>query len=194
MPSTAELQNTSLTFDEFLAFLDRHGQGRKWQLFDGKPVMMIGGTRRHSLISGNVYVALRPMARRRGCEAHINEMLVAGPGEERFATAPDVFVRCGPMSPLSRRVNDPVLVVEVLSPSTMADDRGYKFTRYTTIPSLEQILFVYADELRIENWTRGEPEWTLEVVERADASVQLPSLDDKLALAAIYADTEIAPQ
>jgi Uma2 family endonuclease len=191
MQSTAQLQGTLLTFDEFLTFVDRDGKGSKWQLLNGRPVMMTGGTWRHSLIVGNVYRAMWPLARRRGCETHVSEMLVAGPGEQHFAAAPDVFVRCGPMSPLSRRVNDPVLVVEVLSPSTMASDRGYKFTHYTTIPSLQQILFVYADEMRVESWTRSEPEWLLEVVERADGSVRLPPLEEQVALATIYADTEI---
>jgi hypothetical protein len=68
----------------------------------------------------------------------------------------------------------------------MAFDRGYKFTQYTTIPSLSQILFVYPDEKRVESWTRSEPEWTLQTIQGQDASVPIPSLDDTLLLSIIY--------
>jgi Uma2 family endonuclease len=186
MPSTAELQRGTLTVDEFLAFLDKREADDNWLLLDGTPVMMVGGSREHSLIAGNIFVALRSAARRNGAEAHVFDMLVANPNDPLFAAAPDVFVRRGPAEPLLRKVYDPILVVEVLSPSTMAIDRGYKFTSYSAIPSLQQILFVYQDAPRVECWMRGEPEWTLEIAQGADGFVDLPILGDRLPLAAIY--------
>ena len=188
MSSTAESVHPPLTVDEFLAFLDRQGGDNKYQLLDGVPVAMINVTRRHSLIAGDIFAALRGIARRRGCEAHVSDMLVTNPSDPLFAAVPDVFVRCGPASPTTRRIDDVALVVEVLSPSTMADDRGYKFKRYATIPSLLQILFVYQDEARVESWTRDGSEWVLQTVSGEDA-IPLPALDASLPLAQVYEHT-----
>lgn len=186
MSSTAEATHEPLTVDDFIAFLDREAGDKTYQLLDGVPVAMIGVTRRHSLIAGNIYAALRGMARRRGCEAHISDMLVVNPDDPHFAAVPDVFVRCGPLPGTTRKIDDAVVVVEVLSPSTMADDRGYKFKRYATIPSLQQILFVYQGETRVESWTRDGSEWGLQTIDSDGASVPLPALGDNLPLAEIY--------
>jgi Uma2 family endonuclease len=186
MATAAELQRDTLTVDEFLAFLDKRETNDNWLLLDGTPVMMVGGSREHSLIAGNIFVALHAIAKGQGAEAHVFDMLVADPNDPLFAAAPDVFVRRGPAEPLLRKVYDPILVVEVLSPSTMAIDRGYKFTRYSAIPSLRQILFVYQDTPRVECWQRGEPEWTLDIAQGADASVDLQGLGERLPLATIY--------
>jgi Uma2 family endonuclease len=185
--STVEVPR-ALTVDEFIDFLDRRGKsGERWELLGGSPVMMVGGTVGHSLVTANVFRALVDIARRRGCQTHSNDLLVSSPADQNFAAAPDVFVRCGPIHRNLRKVSDPILIVEVLSASTMAGDRGYKFTRYVTIPSLQQILFVYPEETRVESWLRGEPEWLLEVVQDMNAAVRVPPLDDVLPLAAIYA-------
>ncbi len=58
---------------------------------------------------------------------------------------------------------DPVLVAEILSPSTMNNDRGRKLDFYTTIASLETILIVYQDEVRVEAWRRINNEWSRDV-------------------------------
>lgn len=189
MSSTAEATHDPLTVDDFLAFLDREASDKKYQLLDGVPVAMINVTRRHSLISGNIYVALRRLARQRGCEAHISDMFVTSPSDPLFAAVPDVFVRCGPASLTTRRIDDAILVVEVLSPSTMADDRGYKFKRYGTIPTLQQILFVYQGERRVESWTRDGLEWTLQTIDAADASIPLLPLQDNMLLSEVYEGT-----
>jgi len=65
------------------------------------------------------------------------------------AFEPDVVIRCGPTNPRSRAATDPVVVFEVLSPSTMRYDRGTKLERYREIASLKQIVLVYQDSI----WT-----------------------------------------
>jgi Uma2 family endonuclease len=186
MAPTAQLQRGTLTVDEFLGFLDKRGTNDNWILLDGTPVMMVGGSREHSLIAGNLFVALRTVAKQHGAEAHVFDMLVTNPNDPSFAAAPDVFVRRGPAEPAVRKVHDPILVVEVLSPSTMAIDRGYKFTRYSAIPGLQQILFVYQDTPRVESWISGEPEWALEIAQGIDASVNLRPFGNALSLVTIY--------
>jgi Uma2 family endonuclease len=186
MPSTAELEHGTLTVEDFIAFLDKRGTGENWLLLDGTPVMIVGGSREHSLIAGNIFAALRAVAKQQGAEAHVFDMLVSNPDDPLFAAAPDVFVRRGPAQRAQRKIHDPILVVEVLSPSTMAIDRGYKFTRYSAIPSLQQILFVYQDEPRVESWTRGEPVWALKIAQGADSSVDLEDFGSSLPLSTVY--------
>lgn len=181
--------------DDFLALLDAR-PGERWELIDGVPLMMVGGTLRHSLIAGNVAAALRRLARSRGCQAHASDLLVSGGEASDFLAAPDVFVRCGPADETARFVTDPTVVVEVLSPSTMRLDRGAKFEQYRAMPSVEQILLVYQDQIRVESWTRtappaaesdGEGEtFAVSVATSLAAAVALPGLGADLPLAAVY--------
>lgn len=143
-------------------------------------------TRRHSLIAGNVYRRVWPLARQRGCEAHIADMFVVNPSDDHFMAVSDVFVRCGPASETTRKIDDAVIVVEVLSPSTMADDRGYKFKQYARTPSVQQILFVYQDEPRIESWTRQGSEWMLTTLNGKSGTVALPPLDGEMSVTDVY--------
>jgi Uma2 family endonuclease len=189
MAAFADAHQSLLTADEFLAFLDRQQDQEKWALIEGTPTMMTRGNRRHALIIGNIYTALRPLARAVGCEAIVAELLITSPVNKHFAAAPDVFVRCGPAAPLARRLDDPVLVFEVLSPTTMSLDRGYKFEQYAGIPTLEQIVFVYQDEVRVESWTRAEPQWSLDIVQDRTAAFPLPRFGSLLPRSTIYEDT-----
>jgi len=186
MGSPADLATPPMPIEAFLSFLDGLGDGQRYELFDGAPVMMTGGTVRHFRLAGNLYSALQRVASARGCEALAGGMLVKNPADDYFVAAPDVLVRCGPISPSQRLVRDPLIIVEVLSPSTMADDRGYKFKKYMEIASVAQILFVYQDEVRVESWTRDEPEWTLEVATSREAKLALAGFEGGLALADIY--------
>lgn len=186
MGSPADLAPPPMPVEAFLAFLDGVGDDRRYELFGGTPVMMTGGIVRHFRLAGSLYSALQRAASRRGCEALAGGMLVKNPADDYFAAAPDVLVRCGPIVPSQRLVRDPLIIVEMLSPSTMADDRGYKFKKYMEIASVAQILFVYQDEVRVESWTRAEPEWALEVAISREATLALAGFEDTLALADIY--------
>jgi len=87
-----------------------------------------------------------------GCRTFAGGMLVRKPDQDDMATAPDVVVRCGPPLGSLRFIEDPVVVVEVLSPSTMDEDRGSKLMFYKSLPTLRHVALVYQDEWRIEAW------------------------------------------
>jgi Uma2 family endonuclease len=99
------------------------------------------------------------------------------------------MVRCGNLDGRSRQAQDPVIVFEVLSPSTMRTDRVLKFERYRAIPTLRQIVFVYQDSIRIESWLRQHDDWREAPVLllRPEDSLPVPILGASLALADIYA-------
>jgi Uma2 family endonuclease len=102
-----------------------------------------------------------------------------------YAPIPDVVVRCGPLVE-SGYAKDPLLVAEVLSPSTMKWDRGGKVEFYQSIASLKAILLIYQDEVRVEAWLRDGEDWRREVRQGPSADLSLPHLGGAVELAEIY--------
>lgn len=178
-----------MTVAEFLAFADTR-PGEKWQLIDGRPVAMAGGTVRHASISANIAEVLGPQARSKGCRV-LRDLYVSVAANDHQLFDPDVMIRCGPADETARSVDDPVAVFEVLSPSTMNWDRGAKADAYMTIPSLRFIALVYSTEMRVEVWSRedGAP-WpeAPSVYSRPDQTAPIPPIGFSLPLSAIYAD------
>jgi Uma2 family endonuclease len=183
----AVAQSQSMTIDDFLRFLDAkpERENQRWELHDGAPVLMVGGTAAHAMIAGNIDRALFPRGRERGCEVMRGFLEKAG---ERSAFEPDVVIRCGPMNPRSRYALDPVVIFEVLSPSTMRYDRGIKLEGYRGIPSVRQIVFVYQDSVRVESWSREGEDWAEEpvILLSMEEALPIPTLATKLPLRIIY--------
>ena len=114
--SDASLRRSEpMTVEGFLAFLDQRSGDEKWELIDGVPLMITGGTLHHARIGGNIDRLLGPAAERRGCMSLRGFLVEAN---EISSFEPDVMVRCGNLDGRSRRAQDPVIVFEVLSPST----------------------------------------------------------------------------
>jgi len=201
-----------ITVDEFLKRLDAAPRDERWQLIRGEIVrLMAGGTRRHAAIAMNIGVALSMAARRRGCRA-LPDVFVRNTEIDDTVVAPDILVECGPQDGGSRTVEAPVVVVEVLSPSTMVFDRGTKLAFYQSLPSLRHIVLVYQDEMRVEAWSRpllegateeggdfaaepgdpaDAPPWIYAVLHDAADHVELSVLDATLSVAEIYDRIEL---
>jgi Uma2 family endonuclease len=177
-----------MTVSDYLAFADAHPRQR-YELLAGVAVAMAPATLRHALIAGNINTALRRKVRDRGCQSFEDAGLATGQDAEFFAQ-PDVMVRCGPMDGRSRWASDPVVVVEVLSPSTMADDRGYKLQCYLRdFPSLRHVALVYQDESGVEHWGRADAgDWPEgpQVLRSLDETLDLPAVGAALPLALVY--------
>lgn len=169
---------------EYQAWVGDRPDEERWELIDGEPVLMAPQSERHQQIVMNLARKLSDIARHRGCRA-IPGIAVLSDGMDTFAPIPDVVVRCGPMLK-DGYARDPVLVAEVLSPSTMSRDRGLKTDFYRNIASLRSFLIVYQDEPRVEVWRRGpDGGWAFEVRSMGGA-IELPELDGRLAVAEIY--------
>lgn len=175
----------------FLTMLDRCPETERWELVDGFVVrVMAGGTQRHATIWMNIAAALRAAAGKRGCRTLL-DMLVRHAESDDTTVAPDVLVRCGPEQGTARTVDDPVVVVEVLSPSTMAYDRGTKFPIYQSIPTVAHIVLAYQDERRIEVFSRGVAnedgfEWHYAAHTHPADVVALPAFDFAMTVADVY--------
>jgi Uma2 family endonuclease len=114
-----------------------------------------------------------------------------------LTTYPDLTVICGPLRPAphdATAATNPTVLIEVLSPSTEAFDRGEKFAHYRQIPSLQDYVLVGSEVARVEVHHRlGDGSWRLTAAERG-ASVWVESLGLDLAVDAIYEGIELAPR
>ena len=171
---------------EYQAWIADLPAEERWELIAGEPVPMAPQSERHQQIALNLARKLSDMTRNRGCRA-IPGIAVLSDSMDAFAPILDVVLRCGP--PLKDSyARDPILVAEVLSPSTMSRDRGRKTDFYRSLASLKFFLIVYQDEPRVEVWRRGaDGGWAFEA-RGLDCAIGLPELGGDLAVAEIYDD------
>jgi len=109
---------------------------------------------------------------------------------DTYAPIADVLVRCGPpLPPAANSCADPILVVEVSSPSTARHDRVFKAMFYEAVPSIETYLVVFTDECRVEVSTRDQDVFVTTAVSGSEGIVRLPGLDVDLSLDAVYEGT-----
>ncbi len=170
--------------------IERTSLGR-WEYVHGEIRLMSGGTTDHGDISSNLVRLLGNALVPRGCHVYGSDVKVhTGNGVNTF---PDVSVICGPNRYyLGKRdvVLNPILVIEVLSPSTEAYDRGRKFRHYQTIDSLTDYLLVEQDRASVVLYTRRPDFWEMRVAEGLTSSVVLPSVGVTLSLTDVYALVE----
>lgn len=153
------------------------------EYLDGEVFAMVGASRRHATIVGNLFVALRQAAR--GCQAYANDVKVRVEAANAFYY-PDLVATCAGGDDAPYVVKDPVLVVEVLSDSTEAIDRREKRTNYQKIPSLREIVLVSQSERLVEVYRRDGGRWSADMV--CDGPVMLAALDLTIPLEAMYED------
>lgn len=169
---------------EFVEMIRPYPDEERWELLDGDPVLMAPQSERHQTVVMNLLRHLDRLARPQGCRV-LPGLGLLNDEIDDYAPIPDIVVRCGP--PLEGGyARDPVLLAEVLSPSTMSNDRGRKLDFYRTIASLRTILIVYQSEARIEAWRRVGEEWRWIVLKDMEAALPLPDLGGELRLADVY--------
>ncbi len=143
-----------LTTDEFLLWAE--GREGRWELFDGVPVMMSPERVLHGDTKGEAYAALREALRRAGLPCRAYPDGVAVQISARTTYQPDALVSCGPRPPAGAlAIADPVVVVEVLSPSTASIDHGLKLSGYFSLPSVEHYLILDPDRRVVIHHKRG---------------------------------------
>ncbi|WKJ90761.1 Uma2 family endonuclease [Methylomonas montana] len=183
---SAVLQQTHYTAEEYLS-LERSAS-IKSEFHDGQIYAMTGASRAHNLITINIARELSQQLKQRPCEAYINDMRVKA-AKARSYHYPDIAVVCGTPEFEDAQMDtllNPTLLIEVLSPSTEAYDRGGKFSHYRKIASLREYLLVTQDQAGIERYLRQGEVWILSEAQGLDASVSLESIDCQLSLREVY--------
>jgi Uma2 family endonuclease len=181
-------QTATVTLDDFIVAAEATDD--RLEFVGGQIVSMSGASLEHGLITENVAHALRNRVRTAGCRVLSQGTLVAANDSDDLFL-PDVLVFCGDAQRRRMRGTDvlqnPVLVVEVLSPSTADYDHGRKWESYRGIASLQHYLLVSQDKARVEQYTRhGEHFWHYTETLGLEAAVSLEALNVSLALAEIY--------
>jgi Uma2 family endonuclease len=179
-----------MTVPDFIAWCERRPDHERWELLEGEPVPMAPAVERHQAIVANIIRKLGPAVEQRGCRV-LPGMGILHDEIDDYAPIPDVVVRCGPLS-RDGYARDPVFLAEVLSPSTMSNDRGRKVDFYKSFESLQAFAIVYQDEARVEAWRRDGEGWGFQVLNGLGAALDLPDLAARLPLADIYRDIPLA--
>lgn len=183
------LAQTKMTAEEYLE--RERAAETKSEFYDGEVFAMAGASRWHSMIVANLVRALGNSLLDSPCRVFSNDLRLQVAETGLFAY-PDVMVACGEPRFLDEGQDtllDPVLIVEVLSPSAADYDRGGKFAHYRSIPSLVDYLTVSQDRAHVERSTRVqdvENRWILDEIHGLDGSVRLDSVGCSLDLVEIY--------
>jgi Uma2 family endonuclease len=161
----------------------------KSEYINGRIYAMAGGTADHSAIAVNVAAELRAALRLSGCRVFNSDLKIYIPFTNSFVY-PDASVICGEVryKDEARDVAmNPILVIEVLSPSTSNYDRGDKFAHYRSIPTFREYLIIQQTPLLIEQWALIDGCWTLRnEYKNLDDRVQLISIKGSFALADVF--------
>jgi Uma2 family endonuclease len=166
--------------------------GDQYELVDGDIVMMANPTETHEQIAGNIGAPLKIAMDQRGCRTYQGGIRVqrSDATNEVDKTRPDVVVRCGPASKRTY-ITDPVVIVEVLSPSTIDYDRGAKLEFHKSLPTVQHIALVYQEQMRVEHYRRTDTGFEFDVLTKPDAILTFAAVGFDVALAAVYFGVEL---
>ena len=178
---------TFLTPEQYLE-IERQA-AYKSEYYQGEVFAMAGAGLAHNVLVANVVAGLHSQLRSRPCRVLPSDMrvLVAATG---LYTYPDAVVVCGDPQFTDQRsdtLTNPKLIVEVLSPSTEAYDRGRKFEQYGAIASLQEYLLIASDRVHVDLYTRQpDGRWLLTSANRPEDTLELESVSCRLSLAELY--------
>lgn len=167
----------------------------KHEYIDGEIYAMAGTTDVHNTIAGNLFVLIRNHLRGTNCRVYFADLKVRLEKRNCFYY-PDLLVTCNPQdqeTPTYKRF--PKLIIEVLSDSTEAFDRGHKFHDYQTLETLEEYILVNTKYQRVEIFHRQPPTgWLLQTYTADNDNFSLQSLNLIVSLLDLYADANLEPE
>jgi Uma2 family endonuclease len=183
---------TFLTPEQYLE-IERSAE-YKSEYYQGEMFAMAGALEAHSFIAANIVAEFREQLRKRPCGIYPSDIRVHT--ATGLYTYPDVVVVCGERKYIDRHPDtllNPTVIVEVLSPTTEAYDRGRKFEHYRTIESLREYLLVSSDRIHADLFTRqADGSWNLTSANGPEDAIKLQSIDCRLNLADLYEKVEFA--
>jgi Uma2 family endonuclease len=176
----------SMTLEQFLAWEER--QELRYE-FDGiQPVAMNGVSSEHVLIESNLDAALRDRLKGKPCRVFGSGLKIEVAGRIRY---PDVFVVCTPVPRGTYIIRDPVVVFEILSPSTAHIDLVLKSAEYRATPSIKLYVILEQNHAGAQLFRRRGEDWLAETI-KDDDILPMPEIGIEIPLAEIYADVALA--
>ena len=192
-------QKAYVTVEEYFA-LEEVAEYRS-EYTNGRMEMMAGASIAHNDICANVYGNLFIALRKKPCRYFASDLKVAIETKKTFYY-PDAMVICGEVQRFQEKdhlVTNPILVVEVLSPSTEQKDRGEKFIAYQKLPSFKEYVLISQDQFSVEIFFKqDEKSWLYRRFTEEDEMIPLQSIDSSIRLGDLYenvvfAEPEIPP-
>ena len=179
-------QTPTLSAIDYLAW--EAAQPERHEYIDGEVFAMAGAEDRHVTVAGNLYIALRQHLSGSPCRTYMSDMRLHVAAANSYFY-PDVLVTCSALDQASAMVKtEPRLIVEVLSPTTAAYDRGLKFSHYRTLTSLEEYVLVDLDTRATDCYRKGaDGLWVLHPFARGEA-VELTSVALTVPAAQLFAE------
>ena len=171
-----------MSLSEFLGWDD--GSDTRHELHDGRVVAMAPPSPRHSLIAANVAAALGRQLTR-PCRAFVEGGVRIESRRDSYYQA-DIVVSCTPLTGEEKWIPEPVVVFEVLSPSTAKADRGSKDHEYRRLSSVRAVVHLWTDDARAAVQQRADDGWTLRDVVGAAATLTIDALGVTLRMSEIY--------
>jgi len=164
-------------------FLDWEARQELRYEFDGfQPVAMTGGTFAHARIQANLAVSFSNRLRGTPCTFVGSDLKIEVAGRIRY---PDGFVVCSPVANSSTLVRDPVVIFEILSPSTSSTDRILKNREYAETPSVHRYVILEQDRIAATVFAREGTDWVGHVL-ADDALLAMPEIGIEIPLAELY--------
>jgi Uma2 family endonuclease len=180
-----------MSFEEYRAL--EASSDERWSYVNGEAWAMAGASVEHNLVARNVLFALMKALEGRTCRALSEGQKIATPRTRAFHYA-DASVVCGPMlrdTTDDHAITNPVVIVEVLSPTTADYDRGGKFAHYRTIASFREYVVVDVDGRRVEHHARLETgQWLM--TELSSGTLELAAIEVAIPLAELWIDLDHA--
>jgi Uma2 family endonuclease len=185
--TTALRRPEPVTIEAFDKFVEAQVDPALFELVEGVIVMMTNPNQRHEHIVGNIGAPLKLAMNKRGCLAFFGGIRVQPSNDPRGTdkTRPDLVVRCGALE-TTNYITDPLVVIEVLSPSIMDTDRGAKLDFYKSLQTVRHIALVYQDQMRVEHYRREERGFELDVLTHPEEALHFEAVAFRIDLADIY--------
>ncbi len=170
------------TLETFRTWHER--QPEVWEFFSGVPKLRAPGSKARVVIKGNVALLLGGFRGEAGCHVLVSGAIIEVASSSLI---PDIVVTCAPLDFSTPSVDEPLIIVEILSPSNQNDDMGRKLSLYLEIPSLRHYLVIHQDRRQVVHHQRRDDLGGVFLTNIAPADpLRLEPPGIELALAAIY--------
>jgi Uma2 family endonuclease len=179
-----------MTVAEFLRWED--GTDTRYELLAGEPVAMAPPAVAHGVLAARLTARIEAVLRSRPPCIVQNEAGIAKPDRDDTCYVADLAVTCAPLRPGQQLIADPLLIVEILSPGTVAHDRHTKVPDYRRIGSVREILLIDSERIFAEVLRRDGERWITEIVQGRDAVLSLAAIDLAVPMADLYEGIPIA--
>jgi Uma2 family endonuclease len=174
-----------MTLEAFLEWEERQPIRYEFDGFSARA--MTGGSADHARVQRNLIGALASRLRGSSCEPFGSELKILVGGRVRY---PDAFVICTPVPGKTTFVTDPVVVFEIISPSTSGVDRITKNQEYQNTPSIQRYVILEQDRQAVTVFSRDHGDWAGHVI-AGEADLEMPEIGIAITLAELYVGVEL---